>query len=63
MADWYVHILGPDDVIEQPDEVTALREANALNRHIARTRLPNDPNEPWSMAVVVPEADAFTKTY
>ena len=37
---WVVHVLGPDDVLPQPDELTALREANAINaslQYIERT--------------------------
>lgn len=33
--DWVIHITGADDVIEQPDELTALRRANALNKAVA----------------------------
>src|SRR6266540_2517604 len=52
--EWRLHIIGPDDLIPQPDELTALREANALNICIAQERLkdPNNPNAPWCMAVV-----------
>jgi hypothetical protein len=53
---YFIHILGPDDVIEQPDELTALREANALNKSIASKRNP-DGNDPWGMAVVIDESD------
>lgn len=43
-SQWVVHILGPDDVIDQPDELTALREANGINKMIARkSRRPDDP--------------------
>jgi hypothetical protein len=31
-TDWVIHILGPDDVHPRADEITALREANALNK-------------------------------
>lgn len=52
--EWRLHILGPDDIIPQPDELAALREANAVNILIAQERLkdPNSPNNPWCMAVV-----------
>jgi hypothetical protein len=43
------HIVGPDDVIEQPDELTALREANALNRVIDSNI---DKNLPFALHVV-----------
>lgn len=51
---WRVHIIGPDDLVLQPDETTALREANRLNIFISQERLKhaNDPLYPWSMAVV-----------
>lgn len=48
--EWVVHIIGPDDVIEQPDEITALREANDLNKAILT--LPRTENFPFVMAVV-----------
>ncbi len=42
--DWVIHITGSDDVLPQPDEVTALREANATNKLVAsRERHPHDP--------------------
>ena len=49
-----LHILGPDDIIPHAEEITALREANALNLMMAKEhrRHANDPNFPWSMAVV-----------
>lgn len=36
---WVVHIIGPDDVHQQPDELTALREANAMNKSIIEYKL------------------------
>jgi hypothetical protein len=50
---WVVHVIGPDDLIDQPDEVTALREANALNVAFAKDResVGGDPNYPFMMAV------------
>jgi len=52
-AVWVVHLIGPDDVIDQPDELTALREANKLNIGLARRRAedPSD-NDPHCWAVV-----------
>lgn len=32
---WIVHIIGPDDVIPQENELTALQYANAVNKTIA----------------------------
>ena len=51
---WRLHILGPDDLIPMESELHALREANMLNIAMARVRAkrPNNPNEPWCMAVV-----------
>jgi hypothetical protein len=51
---WQVHIVGPDDIIPYEDELAALREANALNRHMERKRreYANDPNYPYSIALV-----------
>ena len=50
---WVIHLIGPDDVIDQPDELTALREANKLNIGLARRRAedPSD-NDPHCWAVV-----------
>lgn len=47
---WVVHIIGPDDVIEQPDELTALREANGINKAVLT--LDRTENTPFVMAVV-----------
>lgn len=47
---WVVHIIGPDDVIEQPDELTALREANGINKSVLT--LERTENTPFLMAVV-----------
>jgi hypothetical protein len=51
---WDIHIVGPDDIIHHEDEITALREANALNVAMERERrqYANDPNYPYSIAVV-----------
>jgi hypothetical protein len=51
---WNLHILGPDDIIPHVTEIAALREANALNLMMAEEKLKhaNDPNHPWSMAIV-----------
>jgi hypothetical protein len=29
---WFVHVLGPDDIHKMPDELSALRNANELNK-------------------------------
>lgn len=47
---WVVHIIGPDDVIDQPDEITALREANGINK--ALLQLERTENTPFILAVV-----------
>jgi len=36
---WVVHVIGPDDVHPQPDELTALREANEMNKATLQYRL------------------------
>ena len=48
-----LHIIGPDDIIEQADELTALREANKLNAIAAREHA-KDPDGPYLIAIVVP---------
>jgi hypothetical protein len=51
---WLVHVVGPDDVIEQPDELTALRYANNTNIRAEKDRreFANDPNWPYIIALV-----------
>jgi hypothetical protein len=49
-AEWVVHVLGPDDVIDQPDELTALRVANATNKMI--WNLPRHEHDPLVVALV-----------
>lgn len=46
-----LHIIGPDDVIEQPSELAALREANRLNKG-ALSRMAGDGKDPLFLAVV-----------
>jgi hypothetical protein len=55
---WRLHVLGPDDIYYMRNELEALREANAINKMIAgvKREIPNDLNEPWSMAIVEPPA-------
>ncbi len=50
---WVVHIMGPDDVIEQPDELTALRAANGIN--LAALSLERTENTPFVRAVALVE--------
>jgi hypothetical protein len=45
-ADWVVHVLGPDDVMPQPDELTALRVANDTNKMFAKM-VAEDPSPNW----------------
>lgn len=54
MTTYYVHVLGPDDVIEQPDRATAVRTAHALNADIAALsdEVLNDELYPSVWAVV-----------
>lgn len=47
---WVVHVLGQDDVIEQPDEITALRAANGIN--IMIWNLPRHEHDPLIVALV-----------
>jgi hypothetical protein len=47
---WVVHIIGPDDVIEHTDELSALREANDINKAVIT--LERTENTPFVMAVV-----------
>ena len=47
---WVVHIIGPDDVINQLDELTALRAANDLNKMIDIAH--KKPDDPFVIAVV-----------
>lgn len=48
---WVMHIIGPDDVIEYPDELTALREANKLNKALIEAMAERHPNDPVILAV------------
>jgi hypothetical protein len=49
---WVMHIIGPDDVIEYPDELTALRKANDLNKELMKAMAEHHPNDPVILAVV-----------
>lgn len=51
---WWIHIVGPDDLIPAPDELTALRQANEFNvaSEKQRREFQNDSNYPYSIAVV-----------
>ena len=51
---WCIHVVGPDDVIQCADEMSALRQANALNAHMERDRreFANDSDYPYSIAIV-----------
>ena len=49
---WVLHILGPDDVIDQPDELTALRSANKHNKAFAKLMADDpSPNDPYCVAL------------
>ena len=49
---WVMHIIGPDDVIDMPDEITALRRANQHNKQFAKImRKEPSPNDPYCVAV------------
>jgi len=49
---WVLHILGPDDVIQYPDELTALREANKLNKGLVAAMGEHNLNDPFVIGVV-----------
>ncbi len=59
MPKWFVHIVGPDDVIEKADELDALRSANAVNVQIEReqSKHANNPNYPFMIAIARKEGD------
>ena len=60
---WRVHILGPDEIFPMPNELEALRQCNMTNIVLANIHLKyaNDPNYPWSMAVVERNGIEYTK--
>jgi hypothetical protein len=51
---YWIHLVGPDDLIAAPDELTALRQANEFNVQLEKQRreFANDPNYPIAVAVV-----------
>ena len=50
---WVMHVIGPDEVHDMPDELTALREANKLNKNIIKWRNEDpSPHEPYMVALV-----------
>lgn len=50
---WVMHVIGPDELHEMPDELTALRAANELNQRIVKWREEDpSPHEPFVVAVV-----------
>lgn len=50
---WVMHVIGPDEVHNMPDELTALREANKLNKNILKWRNEDpSPHEPFMVALV-----------
>lgn len=50
-SNWVVHVVGPDDVLPQPDELTALREANALNKAMLDFKIKRPDNDVLCVAV------------
>lgn len=50
MSKWVVHVIGPDDVLPFPDELAALRDANAINKMLAS--IERRPNDPFVIALV-----------
>ena len=50
---WAMHIIGPDEIHDMPDELTALREANKLNKRIVKWRTDDpSPHDPFMVALV-----------
>lgn len=49
-GEWVAHVIGPDDIVEYPDEISALRAANATN--VTLWSLPRDENDPVVVAIV-----------
>jgi len=53
MGKWVMHIIGPDEIHAMPDEITALREANKLNKRIVKWRQDDpSPHDPFMVALV-----------
>lgn len=53
MGKWIMHVIGPDEVHDMPDEITALRAANKLNHRIVQRREEDpSPNDPFIVALV-----------
>jgi len=61
---WQVQVTGPDDVFDHTDELTALRQANNINRGVLDHRKghENDENWPFMMAVVERVAETQNAT-
>ena len=50
---WAMHVIGPDEIHEMPDELTALREASKLNKRIVKWRADDpSPHDPFMVALV-----------
>jgi hypothetical protein len=51
---YWIHVLGSDDLIAAPDELTALRQANDFNLAMEKQRreFAGNPNQPVAIAVV-----------
>jgi len=57
-AEWFMHVLGPDDVFPCVGEFDALRKANQHNRSWARLMADDPkPNDPYCVAVAVTRED------
>ena len=48
---WVLHIIGPDDVIGYRDELTALRQANELNKGLVAAMGEHNPNDPFILGI------------
>lgn len=55
---YQVHIAGPDDVQDFPDELKALRVANEINKIYLRDRENNPDEEVLFVATVSPVEDS-----
>lgn len=50
---WIMHVIGPDEIHDMPDELTALREANKLNKRVVKWRIDDpSPHDPFIVALV-----------
>jgi len=55
---WVVHVTGVDDIHDMPDELAALREANALNKLNWQQRKRHE-YDPICVAIAKPESEEW----